>query len=257
MNPRRAFTLIELLVVIAIIAILAALLLPALAAAKVRALQARCVSNYKQVGLALTMYLNENQDWLPPGPSPGNPASPASLDLTESPAYNKSAAEYKNYLPYYLASDLSLPSPEQVGDNVTNAAKVFICPAYLSSLPGNSLSNYVPESDNYAHAFSFSVSRNDNFPMSQLTNYPFGKRNLGQEPLKLSQISAILPLSDAWAVADLDWAAYDGSLDEIPTGFGANKYQYMAIKPPHKTIRNYLYFDMHVGNKKVGDGEDY
>jgi prepilin-type N-terminal cleavage/methylation domain-containing protein len=57
-----AFTLIELLVVIAIIAILAALLLPALSQAKQKAQAAQCLSNLKQVGLAGTMYAQDNND---------------------------------------------------------------------------------------------------------------------------------------------------------------------------------------------------
>lgn len=63
---RRAFTLIELLVVIAIIAILAAILFPVFARARVKARQAMCQSNMRELGTAFLMYVQDYDETLPP-----------------------------------------------------------------------------------------------------------------------------------------------------------------------------------------------
>ena len=84
---RSGFTLIELLVVIAIISILASILFPVFAQAREKARQTQCISNQKQIGTALMMYMSDfDQHYVPYRVGSGNPnAADARVGVNAKP----------------------------------------------------------------------------------------------------------------------------------------------------------------------------
>jgi prepilin-type N-terminal cleavage/methylation domain-containing protein/prepilin-type processing-associated H-X9-DG protein len=213
-NPKRTngFTLIELLVVIAIIAILAAILFPVFSRARENARRTSCISNMKQIGIAMNMYTQDYDERLP---EPG-------LGGVFRNASNTGLGQlFMGVLPFHLA----------VQPYAKNY-QVFACPS--DSLRLNASVNRtgivdalkaakVPGADTlppYGNNMTFHKAVGEIFPMSYATNYilsntyGYFKRSDGTEVLKdeTQRGRSIVELSEptnTWIMTE--WGADSGS----------------------------------------------
>jgi len=146
-----AFTLIELLTVIAVIAILAAILIPAVGKVRERANETKCVSNLRQIGLAMKMYAGENSGTLPMPYSQSGP---------------KGEVLWFDYLLPYM-------DVEYEGNWTWEQRKhgVFNCPSADHFLEFEGVSKFT-----YTYGWNSAFYRDGRFPNPDTGEYPSGMR---------------------------------------------------------------------------------
>ena len=213
---RQGFTLLELLVVVAIISVLAGLLLPALARAKGRARQAQCLSNFKQIGVAIHMYADDNEDFLP-GPL-----------LSGVRADYDNTAGSKKHLSYHIAPYLGLPAPSPTPILV----QVLICPSFRKEAPDFG--------EGYGRKVLLLNDDIDPNPVNRV--FPFGYPDppFTTNSMKITAFDEHLPPSSTFAVTDVDQS------DPRVAAVNPSWWIELPNKPVHGPVRNQLFFDWHV-----------
>ena len=206
----RAFTLIELLTVIAIIGVLAAILIPVVGAMRKSAQSSRCVSNLRQIGVAIQLYANDNRGTLP------------------GPLWARHGVGYRSTSDGNLAQFLAptyLPSVDTGGGLFS--CELFKCPAWAATDAihyQSMLSNITPWRDSKG-----------------ATHFPFGDaaNPVIRPPMTTSMISQY-PLARTWMLVDMD--------NPLMAQLGWGTSTQLPQKTVHGSSRNVLFFDGHVAS---------
>ncbi|MEO7719727.1 MAG: DUF1559 domain-containing protein [Capsulimonas sp.] len=225
MNNRRSFgfTLIELLVVIAIIAILAAILFPVFAQAREKARQITCVSNQKQIGIAILQYTQDYDEALPPSNynDPLQPASPSTWM-------------------FIIDSYVKAGYPHAAAATGSSVGSVFTCPDYAATAV---TANATP-----AHSYV----ANANIMPAWITGT--GQTAATNPPVTLAALRSpaqVVLIGEAAGGSRIFTYGDDVNTSPVIPGqtaavFGSTQAIYLRARLRHSGGSNYLFGDGHV-----------
>lgn len=206
----RAFTLIELLVVIAIIAILAAILFPVFSKAKAAAKKTQCISNLKQIGTSIVMYMADYDDLFPNAVDPVDKAYP----------------QIWASQPQFQAQIPNMPTMHEVLQPYLKSEEIFTCP----SDRGSQVLDDQPNVPMASSPSQYSVYKSSYFFRTEIA---FRRRSQTSLPLPAD----INVLFDAFGHWHGSTPEMDGSVDFQEMVRRQDGYRY-----------NCLYGDFHVKN---------
>jgi len=229
-----AFTLIELLVVIAIIAILAAMLLPALAKAKLKAQQGVCASNLKQLQLTFTMYADDFQDRLVPNIKNGANGADDWVQGDMNPLDAGHATDYTNIA--LIKAGLLFAYTKNPG--------IYHCPADV--LPDK---RQTPANTFRVRSYSMNCYMNEEDIGNTHAGLPSGIYRVNK---KFSDIRYPSPSSAMVFVEEAQFGIDDGDFGFSPSGLPGNGpvNEWYNVPAMEHRGSNFAFADNHVEFKK-------
>ena len=237
---KAAFTLIELLVVIAIIGILAGMLLPALNQAREKARSAICVSNLRQIGVAVTMYADDNNENYPFG-------------------YVANVGDWPLFIGKYVSK-----SQTSYGTSGIDSSKVFVCPS--SKTPGGretrlSYSGHLALFGIPGNSFTVAVMKNQQTRRPQVSRptemVMVSDGNLGVPAgAGANAYDAQAVFGEPMLTPKQDYSAYSDSDNDSPipgaeqnAGYNDNALGFLRWRHGKNSSANFLFVDGHVESK--------